>query len=83
MKIGLIDLDYNGSFPNIPLMKLSAHHKAHGDCVEWYDFTADEYDIVYVAKVCSWPPDYSYPIRAKRVIKGGSGYNIRLINGKE
>lgn len=83
MTIGLIDLDYNGSFPNLPLMKLSAHHKAQGDEVEWYDFTADEYDIVYVAKVFSWTPDYEYPINAKRVIKGGSGYQIRNANGKE
>lgn len=83
MHIGLIDLDYSGSFPNIPLMKLSAHHKAQGDEVEWYDFTADEYDIVYVAKVFSWTPDYPYIIRAKKVIKGGSGYQIRLQDGKE
>ena len=45
MTIGLIDLDYNGSFPNIPLMKISAWHKAQGDEVEWYDFTAEQYDI--------------------------------------
>ena len=83
MRIGLIDLDYNGSFPNIPLMKLSAYHKANGDDVEWYDFTDDEYDIVYVAKVFSWTPDYEHPINAKRVIKGGSGYQIRLQDGKE
>lgn len=83
MKIGLIDLDYNGSFPNIPLMKISAWHKAHGDDVEWYDFTAEQYGIVYVAKVFSWTPDYEHPINAKRVIKGGSGYNIKTIEGRE
>ena len=83
MEIGLLDLDYNGSFPNLPLMKLSAYHKAHGDNVEWYNFMADEYDIVYIAKVFSWTPDYPYPINAKQVIRGGSGYNIQLVDGRE
>jgi len=83
MTIGLLDLDYNGSFPNLPLMKLSAYHKSHGDNVEWYNFMADEYDIVYIAKVFSWTPDYPYPINAKQVIRGGSGYNIQLVDGLE
>ena len=82
MKIGLIDLDYNGSFPNLPLMKLSAYHKAQGDSVEWYE-PFEHYGIVYVAKVFSWTPDYPYPINADKVVKGGSGYNIRLVEGRE
>lgn len=82
MKIGLIDLDYNGSFPNLPLMKISAFHKAHGDEVCWYA-PFDHYNIVYVAKVFSWTPDYPHPIMADRVIKGGSGYNIELVDGRE
>lgn len=82
MRIGLIDLDYNGSFPNLPLMKLSAYHKAQGDEVEWYE-PFEHYGIVYVAKVFSWTPDYPYPINADKVIKGGSGYNIRLVDGRE
>lgn len=81
-RIGLIDLDYNGSFPNMPLMKLSAYHKAHGDSVEWYN-GFEHYDIVYVAKVFSWTQDYQYPINADKVVKGGSGYHIRLTDGKE
>ena len=83
MKIGLIDIDYKGTFPNIPLMKLSAWHKAHGDTVEWYNPIGDRYDIVYVAKVFSWSPDYAMPINADRVVKGGSGYSITTICGKE
>ena len=35
MRIGLIDVDGH-NFPNLPLMKLSAWHKAQGDTVEWY-----------------------------------------------
>lgn len=34
MKIGLIDVDSH-NFPNIPLMKISAYHKAIGDTVEY------------------------------------------------
>lgn len=37
-------------FPSIPLMKISAHHKAKGDQVEMIDFLS-HYDIVYVSKV--------------------------------
>lgn len=36
MRIGLIDVDGH-NFPNIPLMKLAAWHKQHGDTVEWYE----------------------------------------------
>ena len=35
MKIGLCDVDSH-NFPNLCLMKLSAHHKARGDPVEWW-----------------------------------------------
>lgn len=83
MKIGLIDVDGH-NFPNIPLMKLSAYHKAKGDSVEWYDpMFSDDMDIVYMSKVFSFTEDYIYPIRAKQIIKGGSGYCISLVDGKE
>lgn len=86
MRIGLIDVDGH-NFPNIPLMKLSAWHKAQGDKVEWYDpwraWTSIEYDKVYMSKVFSFTPDYEHPIYAKEVVKGGSGYAIRLENGRE
>ena len=83
MKIGLIDVDGH-NFPNIPLMKLSAWHKAQGDTVEWYDPMFSEHmDRVYMSKVFSFTPDYQYFINADEVIKGGSGYCISLANGKE
>lgn len=83
MRIGLIDVDGH-NFPNIPLMKISAFHKAAGDSVEWYNpFLLDPYDIVYMSKVFSFTPDYEYYVHAKHVIKGGSGYAIETINGRE
>lgn len=82
-KIGLIDVDGH-NYPNIPLMKISAWHKAQGDSVEWYSsMLSDEMDIVYMSKVFSFTEDYLYPIRAKKIIKGGSGYCISLVDGKE
>ena len=59
MKIGLIDVDSKG-FPNLPLMKLSAYHKAKGDAVEWYNpLFSENLDRVYMSKVFSFTPDYT------------------------
>lgn len=83
MKIGLIDVDGH-NFPNIPLMKISAWHKAQGDHVEWYSpMFSGHLDKVYVSKVFSFSPDYEYYIDADEVVYGGSGYCISLVDGKE
>lgn len=83
MKIGLIDVDGH-NFPNLALMKLSAYHKASGDSVEWYDpLLSSDMDIVYMSKVFSFTEDYQYPVKAKKIIKGGSGYCIKTVDGKE
>lgn len=87
MRVGLIDVDGH-NFPNIPLMKLSAWHKQQGDSVEWYEPLIHGYpnkplDKVYMSKVFSFTPDYEYFVNAKEIQKGGSGYCISLVNGKE
>lgn len=98
MKIGLIDADlmfrkdavsrrYGKSaaaiFPNLALMKISAHHKALGDEVEWYN-ALEEYDKVYVSKIFSNTPNEDTRINAREIIYGGSGYCIYLgTDGKE
>lgn len=85
MKIGLIDVDGH-NYPNLPLMKLSAWHKQNGDTVEWYDSwkgLCDPYDRVYLSKVFSFTPDYDNYIYSKEIIRGGTGYCIEVINGKE
>ena len=83
MRVGLIDVDGH-NFPNIPLMKLSAWHKQQGDSVEWYEpLFSGHMDRVYMSKVFSFTPDYEYFIDADEVIRGGSGYCISLVNGKE
>jgi len=68
-------------------MKLSAYHKSIGDSVEWYEplfhSMGEPFDKVYMSKVFSFTPDYQYCVNAKEVIKGGSGYCIRLVDGKE
>lgn len=82
-KIGLIDVDGH-NFPNIPLMKISAYHKAQGDSVEWYDaMFSDHMDKVYMSKVFSWSPDYQYHINADEIIMGGSGYCVSVVDGRE
>ena len=82
-RIGLIDVDGH-NYPNLPLMKISAWHKAQGDHVEWYSpMFSGHMDIVYMSKVFSFTPDYEYFIDASEIHRGGSGYCIELVNGKE
>lgn len=84
MKIGLIDVDGH-NFPNLALMRISAYHKAKGDDVEWWLGDLFHYDIVYMSKVFSntYSPDVPEPMNADKVIKGGTGYAISLVDGVE
>lgn len=97
MKIGLIDADLmwqkqkNGRrygktnadiFPNLAIMKLSAWHKQQGDTAEWYN-GFEHYDRVYISKVFSTTPESGEVFNADEVIRGGSGYAIQLVDGRE
>lgn len=74
MTVGLIDVDGH-NFPNLALMKLSAWHKAHGDSVEWWNgLESEQYDRVYMSKVFTFSHDMDYPINAREIIRGGTGY---------
>jgi len=76
MKIGLLDIDSH-NFPNFALMKLSAYHKAQGDKVEFYNpYAYHRYDKVYKSKIFTFTPDYETDVKAKEVIKGGTGYKM-------
>jgi len=80
MKIGLIDVDGH-NFPSLPLMKISSYYKAHGHSVGWYN--GSHCDRVYLAKVFSFSPDYTGTIDADEVYRGGTGYAISLVDGRE
>lgn len=84
MRIGLIDVDGH-NFPNLALMHISAYHKAKGDQVEWWWSDFIHYDIVYMSKIFSdaYTKDVPEPLNADKVIKGGTGYCISLIDGVE
>lgn len=84
MKIGLIDVDGH-NFPNLALMRISAYHKAMGDQVEWWWSDFIHYDIVYMSKIFSdaYTKDVPEPLNADKVIKGGTGYCISLVDGVE
>lgn len=90
MRIGLIDVDAESrgkvTFPNLSLMKISAWHKEQGDSVEWYKpLLSGHMDRVYMSKVFGdeYTKDYAFPVDADEVIKGGSGYAISVVDGKE
>lgn len=84
MKIGLIDVDGH-NFPNLALMRISAYHKSIGDSVEWWWSNFEYYDIVYMSKIFSdtYSKDIEEPYNCGKVIKGGTGYCISLVDGKE
>lgn len=88
MRIGLIDVDGH-NFPNLPLMKISAYHKAKGDSVEWYEplfhSIGEPLDIVYISRIFGdeYSHDYPYFVNANKVIKGGTGYHMQVIDGQE
>lgn len=83
MKIGLVDADGH-NFPNLPLMKISAYHKNKGDSVE-FAVPLLHYDKVYVSRV--FGDEYSTFLdvcyNADEVIYGGTGFAIKVENGKE
>lgn len=67
-------------------MKISAWHKEQGDSVEWYKpLLSGHMDRVYMSKVFGdeYTKDYAFPVDADEVIKGGSGYAISVVDGKE
>lgn len=77
-------MDGGTRFPNLALMKISAWHKNVGDTVEWYDpLFGGHFDKVYMSKVFSFTPDYPWPVDADEVEKGGTGYCLEVIDGKE
>ena len=81
--IGLIDVDGH-NYPNLPLMKLSAWHRAHREAITWFSPLWNmHWSRVYMAKVFSFTPDYGYPINADEIIMGGSGYMIHNVDGIE
>lgn len=84
MRIGLVDADGH-NFPNLALMRISAYHKARGDVVEWWLGDMFHYDKVYMSKIFSdaYSKPIADPINADEVIKGGTGWAIHLVDGKE
>lgn len=83
MNIGLFDVDSH-NFPNLALMKISAWHKQYGDNVEFV-IPLKHYDKIYVSKI--FGDEYSempnYCLQADEIIYGGTGFSIKIENGKE
>lgn len=84
MKIGLVSDTQTFS---LPLMKISAYHKMLGDDVKLVDNNLEIFDLLYVSRSFNLQDNSIKQISiipyADKVIFGGSGYAIEIINGKE
>lgn len=82
MKIGLWSDCHH--FPSLPLMKISAYHKRLGDEVSMYS-PLESYELVYASKTFSFTPeiDEEYEVCVEELRKGGTGYCISVVDGKE
>ncbi len=87
MQIGLYDVDSH-NYPNLPLMKISAWHKARGDSVEFIrplDSLSKHYNKIYVSRVFGdeYVKFVNYNITADEIVYGGTGFAITVEDGKE
>lgn len=73
MRIAIYDVD--SKIPNLALMRLSAHHRAHGDAVEVYSpLFKDRYDRIYAATLFDFS-DKSL-LDPERMEIGGTGWDL-------
>lgn len=83
-KIGLIS---DSNTPSLPLMKISAFHKAKGNIVKLVDDFSEKFDLLYVSKTFNLDlkkiNDLSKLPPADKIIFGGSGYAIEVVDGRE
>lgn len=83
-KIGLL-ADTNS--PSIPLMKISAFHKKHGDEVKFVDNYFEHFDKVYISKIFNLNlktiNQLDYVPTADEIQCGGSGFAMSIVNNKE
>jgi hypothetical protein len=86
MKIGLWSDAVN--FPSLPLMKLSAYHKAQGDTVKLIGDFSERFDLAYCSKTFNLPaikkiPQLTQTPLADEIVLGGTGFAIEVKDGRE
>lgn len=75
MIVGLYDVDRTG-FPNLPLMKLSAWHKAIGDRVLPLN-SPQPADCIYASVVFSWNRRKAEALWKLGALVGGTGFSLK------
>jgi hypothetical protein len=75
-------------FPSLPLMKLSAYHKARGDTVSLLDCPFERFDVAYCSRTFNLPgvkkiPRLVFYPNADEVVCGGSGFAISVVGDRE
>lgn len=86
LKIGLWSDAVN--FPSLPLMKISAYHKAQGDTVKLITDFSERFDIAYCSKTFNLPKIRKIPLLpqmplADELHLGGTGFGIEVTGGRE
>lgn len=75
------------NFPSIALMKISAFHKRNGHDVKLVDNNLEYFDILYLSKTFNLDlpkiPKLFYIPQADQYFKGGTGFAIKIEEGKE
>ena len=84
-KIGLMSDCIN--FPSIALMNISAFHTRNGHDVKLVDNNLEHFDILYLSKTFNLDlpkiPKLFYIPQADQYFKGGTGFAIKIEEGKE
>ena len=75
MEVALVSVD--APKVNRALMQISSYHKNKGDKVYWHKPLFQSPDITYLSKLFNFTPDYQYIPADCKVVRGGSGYDVK------
>lgn len=80
MKLGLLDVDGHGGFPNLALMKIARYFKNCKREIEWAMPLFEKYDTIFASKIFTFSPEPNWnEYNFRGLEKGGTGYDIKKV----